>query len=42
MSTLEYMSPETLDHGMYGIESDVYSFGVMIYEVISEQKFMYK
>ena len=36
MSTLEYMSPETLDHGVYLIESDIYSFGVMMYEVLSE------
>lgn len=42
ISTLEYMSPETLDQGVYRPESDIYSFGVLMYEVLSEQSFMRK
>lgn len=42
ISTLEYMSPESLDQGVYRLESDIYSFGVLMYEVLSEQSFMEK
>lgn len=42
VSTLEYMSPETLNQGLYRKESDIYSFGVLAYEVLSEESFMDK
>lgn len=42
VSTLEYMSPETLNEGMYRLESDIYSFGVLVYEVLSEKSFTKK
>lgn len=39
MSTLEYMSPETLNASVYYKESDIYSFGVLAYETITESDF---
>jgi serine/threonine protein kinase len=42
VSTLEYMSPETLDNGLYRLESDIYSFGVLLYEVLSEKNYIEK
>ena len=39
MSTLEYMSPETLNASVYYKESDIYSFGVLAYETITETDF---
>lgn len=42
ISTLEYMSPEALNEGVYRLESDIYSFGVLMYEVMSEKSFMKK
>lgn len=39
LSTLEYMSPETLNGSVYYKESDVYSFGVLAYELLSEKEF---
>lgn len=42
ISTLEYMSPEALNEGVYRLESDIYSFGVLMYEVLSEKCFMDK
>ena len=39
LSTLEYMSPETLNHSVYYKESDIYSFGVLAYELLVEKEF---
>lgn len=39
LSTLEYMSPETLNQSVYYKESDIYSFGVLAYEVLVEKDF---
>lgn len=39
VSTLEYMSPETLNQSVYLKQSDVYSFGLMAYELVSEAEF---
>lgn len=39
LSTLEYMSPETLNYSVYYKESDIYSFGVLAYEVLVEKEF---
>lgn len=36
MATLEYMSPESLNHSVYYKESDIYSYGVLAYELIYE------
>lgn len=41
-STLEYMSPETLNHRVYYKQSDIYSFGVLAYEVLLEKDFSKK
>lgn len=38
-STLEYMSPETLNHSVFYKQSDIYSFGVLMYEVLTEQNY---
>lgn len=37
MATIEYMSPESLNHSVYYKESDIYSFGILAYELISEK-----
>lgn len=42
VSTLEYMSPETLNESIYYKESDIYSFGILIYEVLKEEYFINK
>ncbi len=42
LSTLEYMSPETLDQSVYYIESDIYSFGVLAFELLCEENFTMK
>lgn len=42
VSTLEYMSPETLNESIYYKESDIYSFGILIYEVLREEYFIDK
>lgn len=39
LSTLEYMSPETLNQSVYYKESDIYSFGVLAYELLLEKDF---
>jgi len=39
LSTLEYMSPETLNYSVYYKESDIYSFGVLAYELLVEKEF---
>lgn len=39
VSTLEYMSPETLKHSVYFKQSDVYSFGVLAFELLAEADF---
>lgn len=39
VSTLEYMSPETLNQSVYLKQSDVYSFGLMAYELVCEAEF---
>ena len=37
LATIEYMSPESLNHSVYYKESDIYSFGILAYELISEK-----
>lgn len=39
LSTLEYMSPETISESVYYKESDIYSFGVLAFEVLVEKDF---
>lgn len=39
VSTLEYMSPETLSNSVYLKQSDVYSFGILAFEFLSESDF---
>ena len=39
VSTLEYMSPETLNHSVYYRQSDVYSFAILAYELFIEKDF---
>lgn len=39
LSTMEYMSPESLNHSVYYKESDIYSFGVLAYELLLEREF---
>ena len=39
VSTLEYMSPETLNQSVYYKQSDVYSFAILAYELFSEKDF---
>lgn len=39
LSTMEYMSPESLNHSVYYKESDIYSFGVLAYELLLEKEF---
>ena len=41
-STLEYMSPETLNFSVYYKQSDIYSFGVLAYEVLTEKDYTNK
>lgn len=39
VSTLEYMSPETLNNSVYYKQSDVYSFGILAFEFLKEADF---
>jgi len=39
VSTLEYMSPETLSNSVYLKQSDVYSFAILAFEFLSESDF---
>ena len=39
ISTIEYMSPETLGYSVYYVQSDVYSFGVLAYELFLEKDY---
>lgn len=41
-STLEYMSPETLNFSVYYKQSDIYSFGVLAYEVLTGKDYTNK
>ena len=41
-STLEYMSPETLNYSVYYKQSDIYSFGVLLFEVLTDKNYSEK
>ena len=41
-STLEYTSPETMNHSVFYKQSDIYSFGVLMYEVLTEENYCKK
>jgi ankyrin repeat/protein kinase domain-containing protein 1 len=41
-STMEYMSPETLNNKVYYKQTDTYSYGVLMFEVLTEESFSKK